>query len=40
MLMQVKQQLAKALMGLTMEFRKEETRFLNKVGDLRSVTKT
>ena len=29
--MQVKRQLAKALMGLTMEFRKEETRFLNKV---------
>ena len=28
---QVQRQLAKALMGLTMEFRKEETRFLNKV---------
>lgn len=28
---QVKQQLARALMGLTVEFRKEETRFLNKV---------
>lgn len=29
---QVQRQLAKALMGLTLEFRKEETRFLNKVG--------
>lgn len=28
---QVQRQLARALMGLTMEFRKEETRFLNKV---------
>jgi syntaxin 16 len=28
---QVQRQLAKALMVLTMEFRKEETRFLNKV---------
>lgn len=30
---QVQRQLAKALMGLTLEFRKEETRFLNKVGE-------
>ena len=30
--LQVRQQLARALMALTQEFRREETRFLNKVG--------
>lgn len=36
MRLQVRQQLARALMALTQEFRREETRFLNKVGCLRS----